>query len=72
MVSRRLLVCPLVLSILVAAPAHAATYYVSSSGNDASAGTATSPWRTLARVNALTLKPGDAILLRGGDTFAGG
>src|SRR5881296_866129 len=48
------------------------TYYVSTSGSDAAAGTSiTAPFNTIARVNALTLKPGDQVLFAGGQTFAG-
>jgi hypothetical protein len=54
-------------------PAIAADYYVSSGGSDTNAGTAAHvPWRTLARVNAVALQPGDRVLLRSGDTFFGG
>src|SRR4051812_4999088 len=59
-------------STCLAASANASTYYVSASGDDAATGTAASPWRTLARVNGVTLRPGDSVLLRGGDTFSGG
>jgi parallel beta-helix repeat protein len=46
------------------------TYYVSTSGNDAAAGTSsTHPWRTLAKVSSVTFQPGDAILLRSGDVW---
>lgn len=49
----------------------ARTYYVDSrSGNDAN--NALSPsnaWKTIAKVNAADLRPGDAILLRRGDTW---
>lgn len=54
-----------------ASPASAADFHVSTAGSDANAGTADAPWRTLARVNGLTLRPGDRVLLRGGDTFDG-
>ena len=66
-------VCSCLLAVwLLAVPrAGATTYYVSAVGNDAASGTLTSPWRTLARVNGLVLHPGDAVLLRGGDTFSG-
>ena len=47
------------------------TYYVSSSmGGDANSGTSLSaPWKTLAKVNAATLQPGDSVLLRRGDVW---
>jgi hypothetical protein len=51
--------------------ASAADYYVSAAGADSNAGTAASPWRTLARVSTATLRPGDRVLLRGGDIFSG-
>lgn len=55
-----------------AAGTGAATYYVSPSGSNAAAGTSPSaPWRTLARVNAEKLKPGDRVLLQGGQRFTG-
>jgi hypothetical protein len=48
------------------------TYYISASGDDAAAGTsAEAAWRTLSRVNALDLEPGDRVLLEGGRTFSG-
>ncbi len=54
------------------AAAFATDYYVSPAGNDGHVGTsATSAWRTLARVNAATLLAGDRVLLQGGQTFAG-
>ena len=52
----------------------ATNFYVSSSGSDASNGTSeSSPWKTIAKVNAAfaTFKPGDRILFRRGDTFHG-
>ncbi|MFM0337442.1 right-handed parallel beta-helix repeat-containing protein [Paraburkholderia fungorum] len=51
---------------------YAATYYVSSIGNDANNGTsANTPWLTLAQVNRGAFNPGDQILFRCGDTFSG-
>lgn len=48
------------------------TYYVSSKGDDANAGTSeAAPWRTIARVNAAEFAPGDSILFERGGTFAG-
>ena len=58
--------------MLCASRAQANSYYLSVLGNDAGAGSASAPWRTLARVNAVALQPGDRVLLRAGDTFAGG
>lgn len=48
------------------------TYYVSERGDDSFDGkTPDSAWRTLARVNAAELKPGDAVLFCRGDLFRG-
>ena len=55
--------------LLSAASALAHTYYVSSShGDDNSAGTEHAPWKTIAKVNAELLKPGDVVAIRRGDT----
>ncbi|UYZ64450.1 right-handed parallel beta-helix repeat-containing protein [Hymenobacter weizhouensis] len=59
-----------------AAAAHAGpagtTYFVSPGGNDASAGTSPAQaWRSIGKVNAVDFRPGDRILLEGGQTFAG-
>jgi hypothetical protein len=47
-------------------------YHVGPSGDDANPGTAERPWRTLTRVNAVDLEPGDRVLLEGGAVFRGG
>ncbi|WP_441656234.1 PA14 domain-containing protein [Fibrella arboris] len=48
------------------------TYYVASSGNDSNTGrSADAPFQTLAKINTLTLQPGDQVLFRRGDTFRG-
>ena len=60
------------LAVTLAGYAHAATYYVSPSGDDTRAGTApATAWRTLAKANNTELKPGDSVLLEGGQTFEG-
>lgn len=47
------------------APAFAGSYYVATNGNDTNAGTARSPWATIA--NAMRkVQPGDTIFVRGG------
>ena len=48
------------------------TYYISPSGNDAAAGTSpTTAWRTLRRGSEAILRPGDRLLLQGGQLFPG-
>jgi len=58
---------------LVSAAASAAEYYVDSlSGQDSNNGTAAEQaWKTLDKVNATTLGPGDRVLLKKGCTFEG-
>lgn len=46
-------------------------YYVSSSGDDSNPGTQSEPFRTIARVNGLKLKPGGSVFFEGGNTFEG-
>lgn len=55
-----------------ALPTLGATYYVSTEGSDENDGlSAAKPWRTLARVNAAKLEPGDAVRFRRGDVWRG-
>jgi hypothetical protein len=75
-VARRIIVLAVFAgSALVAVPAAAlaaTTYYVSPSGSDSNSGVAPSaPWRTLGKVSATALGPGDRMLLQGGQTFTG-
>jgi parallel beta-helix repeat protein len=52
--------------------AYATNYYVSSStGNDANAGTIVAPFKTLAKINTLSLVAGDSVLFKRGDVFQG-
>ena len=54
--------------------ASATTYYISSAGNDAANGLSdATSWRSIAKLNSVlpTLKPGDRILFKRGDTFYG-
>lgn len=45
-------------------------YYVANGGDDGKAGTSqAAAWKSVARVNAATFKPGDAILFRRGDRW---
>jgi hypothetical protein len=60
----------LLVASLAFAAAHAATYHVSPSGNDAADGLGpATAWRTLAKVNSTSFQAGDQILLEGGATF---
>jgi regulation of enolase protein 1 (concanavalin A-like superfamily) len=48
------------------------TYYVSTTGSDANNGTsANSPWRSISKVNSISLHAGDSVLFKGGQTFYG-
>ena len=54
-----------------ALPALATTYYVDSTqGDDANPGTnATTPWKSLSKINRTDFKPGDHILLHNGSVW---
>lgn len=56
--------------VFAASSALATDYYVSAAGADGNPGTASAPWRTLAKVNATSLAPGDRVLFRRGDAWA--
>lgn len=46
------------------------TYYVANSGSDSNSGTSSStPWQTLAKLNAVPLAPGSAVYLQCGSVF---
>lgn len=51
--------------------ASARDYHVSPRGDDANPGTIQRPWKTIGKVNAAALNPGDRVLFQGGETFAG-
>ncbi len=55
----------------LSATALARDYYLSPAGDDSGPGTEGQPWKALDRINQLDLEPGDHILLRGGERFAG-
>src|SRR5690349_4419645 len=52
---------------------HGATYYIDSSrGQDSNPGTSEkAPWRSLAKVNAASFRPGDRVLFKSGATWKG-
>ena len=48
------------------------SYYISAGGSDANDGiSASTPWKTISKVNSVTFVPGDAILFRRGEEFFG-
>jgi hypothetical protein len=56
-----------------ASPTAGTTYYLSASGSDSNAGTSVeAPWRSLAKLKAAVLNPGDSVGFRKGDTWSGG
>jgi hypothetical protein len=61
----------LLMLLLLPAPSVARDYVVSATGDDTRSGSAAEPWRTLAKVSATSLQPGDRVLLEGGRVFAG-
>lgn len=64
-----LLICSLLVTGTIDAQT---TYYVASSGSDTNSGQSLdAPFQTLTKLNTLTLRPGDAVLFRRGDTFRG-
>ena len=46
-------------------------YYVSIEGDDNNPGTLTAPFKTIQKINGLTLRPGNAVYFKGGETFKG-
>ena len=46
-------------------------YYVSNQGDDNNPGTLTAPFKTIAKINSLRLKPSTAVYFKGGETFKG-
>jgi hypothetical protein len=53
-------------------PPAAVTYYVSNAGDDNNDGkSASTPWKTIAKVNSVNLLPGESVLFKGGETFQG-
>src|SRR3972149_1603140 len=58
--------------VLCARAACGADYHFSALGSDLSGdGSLASPWLSIGKLNSLNLEPGDNVLLRAGDTFAG-
>lgn len=46
-------------------------YYLSNSGNDMYEGTVMHPWKTIEKLNAIQLKPGDSVCFKAGEIFSG-
>lgn len=62
-----------ILLLILGLTASATNYYVSSSGNDAAAGTLAAPWLTIAKVNSYmaSMASGDTVFFNRGNTFFG-
>lgn len=74
MIKSKIFIVPTIAFQLALATAALAqtTYYVSNDGNDSNAGTsASAPFKTIGKVNQLTLQPGDVINFKRGDSFSG-
>src|SRR5438132_2663227 len=68
--SRVLAAASILVALLLAPAAGAATYYVSNDGSDGASGTSpASAWRTVRHASRAVLRPGDSVLFKGGDTF---
>jgi hypothetical protein len=65
-----LFLVPLCFLLFALLPVSAASYYVSTTGNDANPGTIDQPWKTITRVNTASFSPGDKILFKKGETWA--
>jgi len=62
----------LLTALLLGVKGRSTTYYFSNAGNDANTGTSSaSPFRSLVKLNTLTLNAGDVILFKCGDVFRG-
>jgi hypothetical protein len=66
-----LLSCYSFLFLMLLAGCSSTRYYVSAEGDDNNRGTKSHPFKSIAAIQKLQLKPGDEILLRGGETFEG-
>jgi hypothetical protein len=64
--------CPIFVLLLSFSLCAQNQYYLSSStGNDNNDGSQTQPWKTLSKISATTLGPGDTVYFKKGDTFRG-
>jgi len=62
---------PILTAFCLGGSAMATEYFVSPDGEDSNPGTREQPWRSVERVNAVALHPGDTILFKAGFTFPG-
>jgi len=61
------------ISLAVSVPVYSSTYYAdAAAGNDSNSGlSASTPWKTLEKINGSHYKPGDQILLHAGSRWSG-
>ena len=61
-----------ILIITLGLKANGTDYYLSPAGNDSASGTSPEKaWKSIGKVNATIFRPGDNILFKAGETFAG-
>jgi hypothetical protein len=65
------LLCTLFLWVLEPVASYSRQYHISSTGSDSNPGTRGKPWRSVEKVNAADLGPGDCIKFQAGQRFAG-
>jgi hypothetical protein len=62
--------CVLIAVLAISCNSEPKGIYFSANGNDAADGSKNAPFKTLAKLKNLTIKPGESIYLHGNDTFA--
>ena len=68
----RILLILVILIIVFGCAPHQSTFYVDHlTGNDANPGTQAKPFKTIEKVNAISIKTGYSVLFAGGQTFEG-
>ena len=66
-----LVICNLSFETVYAETIHPRSYYISTAGKDINPGNKNAPFRSIEKLNSLSINPGDSILLEGGQTFSG-
>jgi hypothetical protein len=67
---KKIIILGILFFVLLPVLVSATTYYVSTTGLDTNPGTQAQPWKTIAKVNALSFSPDDFILFKRGETWS--